>query len=231
MKTTRTQFEQGLKQATQSLNEAQKALATACVLAEIGKTESAFIVAFDLAYEVERLALLTRVLPAYTGHPQAMEFSEQMIMDTVPIKIGFTREGWFAVFLPALLRKKGKGNADYIRLMLYPAMRRFFQAQFPIRYMDCVLILRHVYDRARPERRYRDHDNIEINTVADIIALYVMKDDSPLCCSHYYCSAAGSEDRTEVYVVPRIAFGEWLAAEKSFPDEGVKLIATRRKPA
>ena len=231
MKTPKTQFEQGLEQADQRLKEAQKALATACVLAETGKTESAFIVAFDLAYEVERLALLTRALPAYTGHPQAMELSEQMLMDTVPIKIGFTREGWFAAFLPALLPKKGKGNADYIRLMLYPAMRRFFQAQFPIRYTDCVLIFRHVYDRSRPERRHRDHDNIEINTVADIIALYVMKDDSPLCCSHYYCSVAGSKDRTEVYVVPQSAFGEWLAAAKTFPDEGVNLIATRRKPS
>jgi len=108
------------------------------------------------------------VLPAYTGHPRAMAMSEEMLIETILIRIGFTREGWFAVFIPALLPKKSKGNADYFRLILYPAIRRFVQEKEPVRYTNCVLIFRHVYDRTRLERRYRDHDNIELNTVADI---------------------------------------------------------------
>lgn len=59
--------------------------------------------------------------------------------------------------------------------------------------------------------------------VSDIIALYVMDDDAPSLCRHYYCSAAGSEERTEVYVVPTCDFPNWLITEKVIPDEGVML--------
>lgn len=82
----------------------------------------------------------------------------------------------------------------------------------PASYSDCVLIYRHVYDSARPERAWRDHDNIEQNMVTDIIALYLLPDDAPARCAHFYCSAAGPADRTEVYVVPREQFPTWIYA-------------------
>ena len=106
-------------------------------------------------------------------------------------------------------------------------MMNFFMNKRPVRIDDCVLIYRHVYDKARPERRKRDHDNIEINIVSDIVALFVMPDDGPSVCSHYYCSAEGSNERTEVYVIPKPDFPVWLAIEKTMPDEGVKLFETR----
>ncbi len=189
-----------------------------------GMVENACESAFQLAYEAEQLTLLARTLPAYTGNPTAAQVSENIMLSVAPIQIGFTCEGWFGVFIPSLLPKKSKGSADYIRAMLYPAMRRFFHGKEPVRYNRCVLIFRHIYDKCRPERRYRDHDNIEINMVSDIVALYVMTDDAPPCCSHYYCSAAGDTDRTEIYVVNREDFPRWLKAEKTFPLEGVKLL-------
>lgn len=73
----------------------------------------------------------------------------------------------------------------------------------------------------------RDHDNIETNMVTDILALYVLPDDHPAVCSHYYCSAAGSEDRTEVYVIPKHNFPMWMVEEKTLPDKGVKLYEVR----
>lgn len=143
--------------------------------------------------------------------------------ETIPVEIGFTAEGWFALRIPALLPKKISGSADYIRSFLYPAMRSFFHDKFPVRYRDCVLVYRHVYDRNRPERRWRDHDNIEVNMVSDIIALYVLPDDTPAVCSHYYCSAAASDDRTEVYVVPKRISRFGLSRKRQCPDKGVML--------
>ena len=107
-------------------------------------------------------------------------------------------------------------------------MRAFFEKQPPVRYRDCILIYRHVYDKARPERKRRDHDNIEINMVSDIVAMYVMTDDGPSVCSHYYCSAEGPADRTEVYVVPKWDFPIWLVKETRMPDEGVPLYEKRK---
>lgn len=125
--------------------------------------------------------------------------------------------------IPALLPKKSQGSAEYVRSFLYPAMKEFFDGLAPVRYTDCILIYRHIYDEKRPERRMRDHDNIEINMVSDIVAIYVMPDDGPEICSHYYCSAKGQTNRTEVYVLPKSEFAVWLTIENSMPDEGVKL--------
>ncbi len=183
--------------------------------------------ALKLEKTSEKTVLLTRVLPAYTGRPSAADDVEAVLEESIPVEIGFTEEGWFSVRIPALLPKKTEGSADYIRSFLFPAMRRFFQSQTPVRYMDCVLIYRHVYDRARPERRKRDHDNIEVNMVSDIVALYVMPDDAPSVCSHYYCSAGADTDRTEVYVVPRNEFPMWLVTESTMPDKGVQLYENR----
>lgn len=148
---------------------------------------------------------------------------ETITAANVPVEIGFTAEGWFSVRIPLLLPKKERGSAEYVRSILLPALRTFFADRPPVRFDDCVLIYRHVYAEDRPERQRRDHDNIEINMVSDCIALYVMTDDAPGLCSHYYCSAAAAAERTEVYVVPQREFTAWLEAEKTMPDEGVKL--------
>lgn len=187
--------------------------------------------AADLAAEnellVEKLVNCYRFLPSYTGSAKGRQIVEQNMVEAIPVEIGFTEEGWFSLRIPRLLPRKerDKGSSDYIRGYLYPAMRRFFQNAPPVRFDDCVLVYRHIYDRSEPNRRCRDHDNIEVNFVTDTIALFVMTDDAPYNCRHYYCSAPGSQERTEVYVVPRADFLLWYEAEKNFPDEGVKLGA------
>ena len=176
----------------------------------------------------EKLVLVARALPAYTGRPQAQDDVEKIIKENFPVEIGFTKQGWFSVRIPALLPRKENGSAEYIRSSLYSAMMNFFADKNPIRYDDCVLIYRHVYSKTRADRRKRDHDNIEVNAVSDVIALYVMPDDSPSVCSHYYCSVEGSAERTEIYVVPKNEFSKWINAEKKFPKKGEKLYETPR---
>ena len=185
--------------------------------------ELAYAMALKLAEESEKLTLLTRALPAYTGNPQALQDVDAVAAESVPIEAGFTIEGWFCIRLPLLLPKKERGSASYIRGILYPALKNFFRDRDPIRYPESVMIFRHVYDKDRPERRYRDHDNIEVNMVSDTIAMYVLNDDAPMCCNHFYCSAASTWERTEVYVVPVQDFPQWLAQEHLIPDKGVML--------
>lgn len=194
-----------------------------------GDVKETYEQAMKLEEQVERLVLLTRALPAYTGALDAHDRIEKIMMQNIPVDIGFTEENWFVVRLPMLLPKKSEGSANYIRSFLYPAMRRFFSNKLPVRFRDCVLIYRHVYDRKRPERQMRDHDNIEINMVSDIIAMYVMPDDGPAICAHYYCSTAGNSERTEAYVVPKAEFSMWLEQEKRFPLEGVKIYENEQK--
>ena len=190
---------------------------------DVGLFPDTYDKALDLEETMEQAVLLSRALPAYTGAPYAERAVEDRIQAAVPVNIGFTEERWFTVQIPLLLPKKNRGSAEYIRAILYPAMRDFFMGKEPVRFTDCVLIYRHVYRRDRPERQMRDHDNIEINMVSDIVAMYVMPDDGPQVCSHYYCSAGGMTERTEVYVVPKQEFQKWVEWETTIPDKGVLL--------
>ena len=162
----------------------------------------------------ESVALKTRALPAHTGHPQADAMMQEVMAETVLVEMGFTEEGWFCLRMPILLPRKEKSSRSYLRGFLYPALERFTYGKPKTRYRNCVLIFRHIYDRNRPEREYRDHDNIELNTVVDAIAMFFLVDDTPLECRHYYCSTAGEKEMTEVYIVPREEFQSWLAMEK-----------------
>ena len=223
----RSNFAECLASARRRLNRADAELARTERLAVQKDLPAAFDSAFVFEAEVERLALLARVLPAYTGHPKAMERMEQTMEGTIPVEIGYGARGWFCLRIPALLPKKSSGSPTYIQEYLYPAMRRFFAGKPPTHYFDCVLAYRHIYDQNRPERACRGHDNIEQNMVTDIVALYLLPDDAPLRCAHYYCSAMGCQDQTEVYVIPRELFPCWLEAEKTNDLKEEKLYENR----
>lgn len=172
----------------------------------------------------EKLTLLARVLPVYSGNIIAADKVEEIKESLIPVTIGYTEEGWLCVKLFALLPKKEHGGTQYIRDSLYSVMQKFFEDRPLIKNKKSVLIFRHIYDKKRPEREMRDHDNIEINAVSDILALFALPDDSPKYCNHYYCSATGIEDRCEVYVVPETDFAKWLENEKLMPETGIKLL-------
>ena len=192
---------------------------------ENGMLSEANMLAFENYRHAEALALCYRAIPVYTGLPYAKKEVHRIMSEEVHFEIGYTDEGWFCVRFPRMLPKKEKGGVEYIRGQLYPALERFFQNEFPERFKDCVIIYRHVYAEGFPDRKKRDHDNIETNEITDAIAVFVMTDDAPKYCQHHHCSVEGPQERTEVYVVPEKDFIKWYEASKTFPSEGVKLHA------
>ena len=224
---TRSTFQKALDKIDAKIQELHEQAFSVRRSYQEGNITQTYDSALRLEEVSEKTVLLTRALPAYTGNPKARLETENLIKLSIPIEIGFTEEGWFSLRIPALLPKKDAGSADYIRSSLYLAMREFFLDSQPVRYNDCVLIYRHIYARDRPERKKRDHDNIEVNMVSDIVAMYVLPDDGPSVCSHYYCSTQGQSDRTAVYVVPQCEFAGWLENEKQMPEQGVKLYEKR----
>ena len=217
------QFAQALDRIGEILGNMTRRIQTIRQLDEGGKHQACQVQLLRLEESSERLTLLTRALPCYTGARSAPEDVAQIVSDVVPVETGFTEEGWFCLRIATLLPKKEAGSVSYLRGVLYPAMRQFFNGKKTVRYSSAVMIFRHVYNRERPERLMRDHDNIEVNFVADTVALYTLPDDSPKYCSHFYCSASADKERTEVYVVPRSDFPDWLAKETTIPDTGVLL--------
>ena len=129
----------------------------------------AYCTASQLVDACEQAVLLARVLPACTGRPHVFFDIDQKSEVPTPVEVGFTREGWFSLRMPMLLPKKERGSAAFVRMLLLPALRRFFQGKPPVRISPCVLVFRHVYARDRPDRVLRDHDNIETNMAADCV--------------------------------------------------------------
>lgn len=115
--------------------------------------EKAYEQTMRLEQDAERMVLFTRSLPAYTGSPRAAPDVDKVITRYFPVDVGYTAENWFSVSMPLLLPKKEDGSADYIRSSLYITLQDFFLHRPPVRYDDCVLIYRHVYDSRRPERK------------------------------------------------------------------------------
>ena len=219
-------FQQTVARVDKMLARAKDTSEMIRILCEKGDMEEANEAAFRLEEITEKVVLMTRALPAYTGYPRARSEVNHIIADTVPITLGYTKEGWFSVRMPMLLPKKESGSADYIRQILYPAMQRFFRGRIPHKLDEATIVFRHVYSEDRPERRARDHDNIETNTVSDIVAMFTLVDDSPKHCSHLYISALGNEERTEIYIVPKDELCDFLKHEGTMPKEGEKLYET-----
>lgn len=158
----------------------------------------------------EKARVLARDLILESGNPRAIEITEEILADTVPVSMGFTEEGWFWLHIPLLPPKKSAGSAKYVRSYLYPAVRKYFQTAEDVRFFSqCVVIFLHRYDRYYPEKEYRDQDNIETNMVVDTLALYLMEDDGAKRCWHSYFMLPGDVTRTEVYIVPKNELGKW----------------------
>ena len=217
-------------QLDSAIQETEKLLKALHGIAESRDLETALELSVTAAKISEGVALKTRALPAHTCHPRAERAAQEAISESVPVEIRLTEEGWFYLCMPILLPRKEKSPRNYLRGFLYPALASYARERPPIRYRDCVMIFRHTYDRNRPEREYRDHDNIELNTVVDAVTMFFLVDDTPFECRHYYCSVVGDEESTEVFIVPRNAFGAWLSQEKNIRKSNkVKMQKTAEK--
>lgn len=193
------------------LQNADKIIGEIKVCLDTGMRENANDKIFRLEDTVEKAANFSRNIPAYTGKENAFSDTCAIIEEANDAYMEYTKEDWFHMRLPVLLPKKEKGNAKYIRTVVFSVLDRYFQTYQHEKYREpVVLIYDHVYNEAIPETKFRDHDNIELNAVTDMVAMYCLIDDSPLYCKHYYTSRKGKLSFTDVYIVPLKDFTEWL---------------------
>ncbi|MCL2775665.1 MAG: DUF6100 family protein [Oscillospiraceae bacterium] len=121
-------------------------------------------------------------------------------------------DGIFSVVLPSLLPKKRKSmSAEFLTDPLFYALERYFTVTDIERYRECVVCFTHIYSEYMPKRRVRDYDNLETKQVLDVIAAYIMTDDSGQFCDVYHSTEYGTKDCTVVSVMSKKRFKDWVA--------------------
>lgn len=121
------------------------------------------------------------------------------------------KRGIFCVQLPCLLpKKRQKSSAAFLLPPLQASLDSFCKSHPFTPFGRCVICVEHIYDAALPHGQMRDYDNLQLKPVLDMVALYVMRDDSGSLCDLYQTSRLEVEPCTRVTVLPPESFPHWL---------------------
>lgn len=199
------------------------ALEAAEALIAEGKDEEAMALLANVPLQSKAMILSMKDFLEASGDPEAKEKAAQIMADEFPVRIGFTEQGWFGIHMMPLAKTPDSASKEFVREILTPALKKFFADKPTIRYPECVVCFRHVYDRNCPESGKRDYNNAEVKLAKDLVAMYVMRDDNPRYCDTHCMSAPGKEPHTEIYIVPRAEYPNWLMEKANIPDDGMPL--------
>lgn len=182
----------------------------------------------ELMMEMERLCKVVRTIPLKLGVAKIKDkdifnATQDAISDNWDIKIGYAEDKWLCVIIPIIAPKINGWTSDILYEPLNLSLEKFFDNKVFIDKRPMVICYRFVYGKDIPVRNYHDHDNKEIKMITDTITNLTLIDDNPKCLNHYYCTATGIDSHTDVFLVPREEFSEWLEYESTITEEGVIL--------
>lgn len=126
------------------------------------------------------------------------------------------------VTLPSLLpKRKNRKSVEYLLDPLHFHLSQYAE-QHPLpKFQECVVCFSHVYRRELPTRRVHDYDNMELKQILDVLASFIMTDDTGLLCDAYNTTEIADKDCTRISVMEKPQFFEWLSAN----EKGVKSIS------
>jgi len=127
-------------------------------------------------------------------------------------------DGIVEIVLPCLIPKRKNKSNDFIADPLFGALSQFiFDRHEPFKKFEhCVICITHVYDKAlMSRRRIRDHDNMEIKGIIDVINLFLLTDDMGSLCDIYSASEIADDDYTRITIVEKDIFPEWILRHKN----------------
>lgn len=134
--------------------------------------------------------------------------------DTMGIKIE-QRDGIHEITLPGLMPKRRSGNGSiFLFDPLMAALNEYAISHSIVRYSHYTVCFVMIYDRALPERRVRDYDNLEWKLALDAAASCLMVNDSGLVCDAYHTTEFGDTDCTKMFIMDSEAFPQWYAQRR-----------------
>lgn len=122
------------------------------------------------------------------------------------------RDGMLEITLPCLLPKKNKKHgAEYLTDPIYYTLSKYAQTHTLPKFRHCVVCFSHIYSRELLPGRVRDYDNLELKQLLDVIAAFIMEDDTGLLCDAYHTTEIGDYDCTRISVMDKERFPSWLS--------------------
>ena len=167
------------------------------------------VLSMDAALMGEAIACKLRHL-IYTGTNIHKADYLVSAADIQGIKIG-EHEGVFEVTLPCLVpKRKARNQSEFLTDPLYFALNRYAENNKLPKYNQCVVCFSHIYDRRLSKRRIRDYDNLELKQLLDVIATFILKDDSGILCDAYNTTEFGETDCVQISVMDKNRFYQWI---------------------
>ena len=120
-------------------------------------------------------------------------------------------DGVLNIFLPCLVpKRKGRKSSEFLSDPLYFTMNQYADSHTLPKFGHCVVCFSYIYSKERPLSRVRDYDNLELKQMLDVIAAFLMEDDSGLLCDAYNTTEIGDRDCTCISVMGKERFPEWI---------------------
>ncbi len=125
-------------------------------------------------------------------------------------------EGAYEITLPGLMpKRRSRQGTEYIIDPLMFALERFVKTHTIKRFSHTTVCFVLVYDRNLPERRTRDYDNLELKSILDAAAAYLMKSDASLLCDTYHTTELGERDCMRMFIMDTDRYPQWYAERQA----------------
>ena len=130
--------------------------------------------------------------------------------------------GVLEITLPCLLpKRKKRQSTEFLIDPLYFTLSQYSDSHPLKKFKHCVVCFSHIYSSDFPKQNIRDYDNLELKQLLDVIATFIMEDDTGILVDAYNTTEIGNYDCTRIFVMDKSMFSEWL---KERENKGLKKI-------
>ena len=142
-----------------------------------GQTGNLEGLSLDGAHQAEALACKMRHLIYRGGQLSRQEYLAGALPST-EVRFSFTRDSALLILPPLLPDRRSAKSREYLSGLVYAALAEASFADTLPQFDRCVLCIVHCLAPRSGGRAAPDYDNIELKTVQDLLALYLLVDDS-----------------------------------------------------
>jgi len=120
----------------------------------------------------------------------------------------------FEIDIPCLLpKRRNRKGVEFLLDPLYFTLNQYITTHSAPKYRECTVCFNHIYNE-KGDAGIRDYDNIEQKQILDVLAAYLLTDDSGALCDVYHTTERGKKDGTQICIMDKQDFPKWLLERK-----------------